>query len=64
MCPIPCSFPHDAVCLLSICSSFCFSDPDDSVVHGSAEIYRWRRVQGSPVTLIRFYVSFKMRRVF
>ena len=64
MCPIPCSFPYDALCLLSICSPFCYSDPDGSVIHGSAEIYRGRRLQGSPITLIRFYVSFKKTGVF
>lgn len=49
------SFPHYTVCLLSICSPFCDADPD-----GTTEIYRWGRVKGSPATLTRFYVSFKM----
>lgn len=40
MCPIPCSFPHYAVCLLSICSPFCDANPDGSLIHKAAEIYR------------------------
>ena len=62
MCVIHCGFPYYAVFNPSVLH-FAMLIQTVLFIYETAKIYRWKGVQGSPVTLIRFYVSFKMRRL-